>query len=221
MASRQTPAELARCDLAKTAEREHTPTATATTPSVAGNVMPMSVRSLPAALRACARLQPHDPAFTFMDYEQDWDGVAITLTWSQLYRRTLNVAQELSRCGSTGDRVVISAPQGLEYVVAFLGALQAGRIAVPLSVPQGGVTDERSDSVLSDSSPVAILTTSSAVDDVVQHVARRPGESRHQLSKLICSIWTLRMGIPSKKTSIHLPRICNTPPGPPARPLAW
>ncbi len=177
MASRQTPAELARCDLAKTAEREHTPTATATTPSVAGNVMPMSVRSLPAALRACARLQPHDPAFTFMDYEQDWDGVAITLTWSQLYRRTLNVAQELSRCGSTGDRVVISAPQGLEYVVAFLGALQAGRIAVPLSVPQGGVTDERSDSVLSDSSPVAILTTSSAVDDVVQHVARRPGES--------------------------------------------
>ncbi|AMC74435.1 long-chain-fatty-acid--AMP ligase FadD28 [Mycobacterium tuberculosis] len=221
MASRQTPAELARCDLAKTAEREHTPTATATTPSVAGNVMPMSVRSLPAALRACARLQPHDPAFTFMDYEQDWDGVAITLTWSQLYRRTLNVAQELSRCGSTGDRVVISAPQGLEYVVAFLGALQAGRIAVPLSVPQGGVTDERSDSVLSDSSPVAILTTSSAVDDVVQHVARRPGNPRHQLSKLICSIWTLRMGIPSKKTSIHLPRICNTPPGPPARPLAW
>ncbi len=56
MASRQAPAELARCDLAKTAG-EHTPTATATTPSVAGNVMPVSVRSLPAALRACARLQ--------------------------------------------------------------------------------------------------------------------------------------------------------------------
>ncbi len=58
MASRQTPAELARCDLAKTAEREHTPTATATTPSVAGNVMPMSVRSLP--LR-CARVRVCNP----------------------------------------------------------------------------------------------------------------------------------------------------------------
>ncbi|AKN15811.1 acyl-CoA synthetase [Mycobacterium haemophilum DSM 44634] len=137
----------------------------------------MSVRSIPAVLRACARLQPNDPVFTFMDYEQDWDGVAITLTWSQLYRRTLNVAQELSRCGSTGDRVTISAPQGLDYVVGFLGALQAGRIAVPLSVPQGGVTDERFESVLSDSSPVAILTTSSVVDDVAQHVTQRPGES--------------------------------------------
>ncbi|AWV47130.1 acyl-CoA synthetase [Mycobacterium leprae Kyoto-2] len=137
----------------------------------------MSVRSIPAVLRTCARLQPNDPVFTFMDYEQDWDGVKITLTWSQLYRRTLNVAQELNRCGSTGDRVAISAPQGLDYVVAFLGALQAGRIAVPLSVPQGGVTDERFESVLNDSSPVAILTTSPAVDDVVHHVTQRPDES--------------------------------------------
>lgn len=144
MASRQTPAELARCDLAKTAEREHTPTATATTPSVAGNVMPMSVRSLPAALRACARLQPHDPAFTFMDYEQDWDGVAITLTWSQLYRRTLNVAQELSRCGSTGDRVVISAPQDSSTSSPFSARCRPGaspcrfrfhKAALPMNVP--------------------------------------------------------------------------------------
>ena len=36
----------------------------------------MSVRSLPAVLRAYARLQPNDTAFTFIDYEQDWDGVA-------------------------------------------------------------------------------------------------------------------------------------------------
>jgi hypothetical protein len=40
---------------------------------------------------------------------------------------------ELKACGSTGDRAVIPAPQGLDYVLAFLGALQAGRIAVPLS----------------------------------------------------------------------------------------
>ncbi len=137
--------------------------------------MAMSVRSLPAALRACARLQPNDPAFTFMNYEQDWAGVAESLTWSQLYRRTLNMARELSRCGSAGDRVVILAPQGLEYIVAFLGALQAGRIAVPLSVPQGGASDERADSVLLDAAPVAVLTTSSVIDDVAQHVKARSG----------------------------------------------
>jgi len=139
--------------------------------------MPMNVRSLPSLLRACARLQPNDTAFTFIDYEQDWEGVAESVTWLQLYRRTLNVARELGTHGSPGDRVVISAPQGMAYITAFLGALQAGRIAVPLSVPLGGATDDRFDSVLIDASPVAILTTSSAVDDVAQHLTAGPAES--------------------------------------------
>ncbi|SOJ54338.1 Long-chain-fatty-acid--AMP ligase FadD28 [Mycobacterium simulans] len=143
----------------------------------AGNVVPMSVRSIPAVLRDWARLQPNDTAITFVDYEQDWDGVALKLTWSQLYRRTLNVARELSGCGSQGDRAVILAPQGLDYIVAFLGALQAGFIAVPLSVPQGGATDERVDSVLRDASPVAVLTTSSVVGDVAQRVTAQSGNS--------------------------------------------
>ena len=61
---------------------------------------------------------------------------------------------------------MISAPQSLEYIVAFLGALEAGLIAVPLSVPMGGVSDERVDSVLRDASPAAVLTTSAVVGDV-------------------------------------------------------
>ena len=104
--------------------------------------------SIPAVLRERASLQPNDTALTFIDYEQDWDGVPQTLTWSQLYRRMLNAAEDLRQCGSAGDRAVILAPQGLEYIVGFLGALQAGFIAVPLSVPYGGVHDERTVSVL-------------------------------------------------------------------------
>jgi fatty acid CoA ligase FadD28 len=72
---------------------------------------------------------------------------------------------------------VILAPQGLDYIVAFLGALQAGLIAVPLSVPLGGVSDERVDSVLRDASPAAVLTTSSVIGEVTRHVAPQPGES--------------------------------------------
>lgn len=121
-------------------------------------------------LRERASLQPNDRALTFIDYEQDWDGVAETLTWSQFYRRTLNVARELARHGSAGDRAVILAPQGLEYIVAFYGALQAGRIAVPLSVPLGGVSDERVDSVLRDASPTVVLTSSRVADPVAEYV---------------------------------------------------
>jgi long-chain fatty acid adenylyltransferase FadD28 len=139
--------------------------------------MPVVEMSVPALLRERASLQPDDTAFTFIDYEQDWAGVAESLTWPQLYRRALNVARELKLCASPGDRAVISAPQGMDYIVAFLGALQAGVIAVPLSVPLGGVSDERVDSVLRDASPAAVLTTSSVIDDIVPHVTPQTGES--------------------------------------------
>jgi fatty acid CoA ligase FadD28 len=131
--------------------------------------------SVSTLVRERASLQPNDIAFTFIDYEQDWDGVAESLTWAQLYRRTLDVAHQLRSCGTTGDRAVILAPQGLDYIVAFLGAMEAGRIAVPLSLPMGGATDLRVTSVLQDSSPTVILTTSSVVDMLADHIAPQPG----------------------------------------------
>jgi long-chain fatty acid adenylyltransferase FadD28 len=133
--------------------------------------------SIPAVLRERASLQPNDTAFTFIDYERDLAGVAESLTWAQVYRRALNLARELRGCASPGDRAVILAPQGLDYVAAFLGALQAGLLAVPLSVPQVGAHDERVSSVLSDTSPTVILTTSSVVDGVLEYVQPRNGDS--------------------------------------------
>ena len=137
----------------------------------------MATSSIPAVLRERASLQPNDTAFTFVDYEHDWDGVPESLTWSQLYRRTLNLAQQLRLCTSTGDRAVILAPQGLEYIVSFLGASGAGLIPVPLSVPLGGVSDERVSSVMRDAAPAVILTTSAVVDNVTEYAQARPGES--------------------------------------------
>lgn len=130
--------------------------------------------SIPSVMRERASLQPNDKAFTFIDYEQDWDGVAESLTWSQLYRRSLNLAQELRLCGSAGDRAVILAPQGLNYIDAFLGALRAGLTAVPLAVPLGGASDERVSSVLRDASPSVILTTSAVAGNVAKYVKSQP-----------------------------------------------
>jgi fatty acid CoA ligase FadD21 len=141
-----------------------------TTP--AGNVMPMLNSSVLSVLRERAGLQPDDTPFTYIDYEQDWAGVAESLTWAQLYRRTLNIAQEVGRHGPVGDRAVILAPQGLGYVAAFLGSIQAGFIAVPLSVPQIGAHDERVSAVLADTSPSVILTTSAVAESVTEYVHR-------------------------------------------------
>jgi fatty acid CoA ligase FadD28 len=131
--------------------------------------------SLPSLVRERASLQPNDIAFTYIDYDHDWDGFAETLTWLQLYRRMDNLSHHLSFRGNTGDRAVILAPQGLDYIVAFLAAMDAGRIAVPLSLPMGGATDARVSSVLQDASPTVILTTSSVVDSLADHIQPPPG----------------------------------------------
>jgi fatty acid CoA ligase FadD28 len=128
-------------------------------------------------LRERASLQPNDTAFTFLDYDHDWDGVAVTLTWSQLYRRVVNLGEQLRLRGSTGDRALILAPQGLDYILGFLGALQAGLVAVPLSVPYAGAHDERTISVLADTSPAVVLTTSAVIDNVSASVQSGQGQS--------------------------------------------
>ncbi|BBX15720.1 acyl-CoA synthetase [Mycolicibacterium duvalii] len=130
----------------------------------------MTESSLLIVLRERASLQPNHPAFTFYDYERDWDGVAETATWAQLHRRSQQLACEIEACASAGDRVVILAPQSLEYVVAFLAALEAGVIAVPLSVPLAGVHDERISAVLRDASPTVILTTAAVSDTVTPYL---------------------------------------------------
>jgi len=136
----------------------------------------MSDTSLIGVLRERASLQPEDIAYTFMDYDHEWDGVATTLTWAQLYRRVRNLAVEMRAIGQLGDRAVILAPQGLEYVIGFLASLEAGIIAVPLSVPMIGQHDERVSAVIKDSAPSLILTTSAVAATVAEYAKTESAE---------------------------------------------
>lgn len=135
----------------------------------------MTESSLTALLQQRALRQPHDPAYTFIDYDVDPAGYAETLTWAELHNRTQVLAAELTLFGAAGDRAAILAPQGLDYIVAFFGALQAGLIAAPLSVPQYGVHDERISSVLRDCAPSIILTTSAVSSEVAGYASGGAG----------------------------------------------
>lgn len=128
-----------------------------------------------STLRERAGLQPDDIAYVYTDYDSDWDGVTHTLTWGQVYRSALNVAHAVKACGSTGDRAVILAPQGLDYITAFLGSMLGGFIAVPLSVPHAGSHDERVGAVLADTEPSVVLTTTSITDSIADYVGRGTG----------------------------------------------
>ncbi len=123
-------------------------------------------------LHGRASVRPHDVAFTFTDYVDDPAGVSESLTWSQLSRRTITAADELSLHASVGDRAVILAPQSLDYVAAFLGAMQAGLIAVPLPLPHRGSSHDRVSAVFDDTSPSVVLTTSAVAGDVAEYLDR-------------------------------------------------
>ena len=139
------------------------------------HISPIAHMSLPALLLQRATETPDALAYIFMDPEVIGTGEPETLTWAQLHRKSLVLADELRRHGAPGDRAAIMAPQGLDYIVAFLGALQAGFIAVPLSVPQFGVHDQRVASALEDSLPVVLLTNSASVADVNKYASGQAG----------------------------------------------
>jgi fatty acid CoA ligase FadD21 len=130
----------------------------------------MSQSTILSVLHGRASLRPDDIAFTFTDYVRDPAGVAESLTWSQLSRRTMNVAREICLHGSVGDRAVILAPQGLDYILAFLGSMQAGLVAVPLPLPHRGASHDRVSAVLADAKPSVVLTTSATAEDVGDYV---------------------------------------------------
>ena len=135
----------------------------------------MAEYSLTEMLEQRADRQPEATAYTFIDYQVDPNGFPESLTWGQVRHRAHVVADELRVVGSVGDRAAILAPQGLDYIVAFLGALQAGFVAVPLSAPQFGAHDERVSSALRDCAAKVILTTSSVAGDVVPYARRGRG----------------------------------------------
>ncbi|MGV9799473.1 AMP-binding protein [Mycobacterium sp. NPDC003449] len=121
-------------------------------------------------LHGRASMRPDEVAFAFTDYTQNPAGVTETLTWSQLSRRTMSVAREIRLHGCTGDRAVILAPQGLEYILAFLGSMQAGLIAVPLPLPHRGSNHDRVSAVFVDTTPSVVLTTSAVAQEVGDYV---------------------------------------------------
>ena len=106
------------------------------------------------------------PAFTFLDYATERDGVEHTLTWAELADEVLKVAAELRRVTDRGQRVAILAPQNLSYVTGFLGALHAGTVAVPLFAPEVSQHGRRLVNVLADCAPEVWVTSRSALDDV-------------------------------------------------------
>ncbi|MBA0048997.1 fatty acyl-AMP ligase [Mycobacteroides sp. LB1] len=117
-------------------------------------------------------------SYRYLDFTRDDDGVAIELSWNQLSTRMRAIGARLQQVTEPGDRVAILAPQGIEYVIGFFAAIQAGNIAVPLFAPELPGHAERLDAVLTDATPSVILTTNSAAESVNTFLRKLPRQRR-------------------------------------------
>ncbi|SDK11643.1 Acyl-CoA synthetase (AMP-forming)/AMP-acid ligase II [Actinopolyspora mzabensis] len=117
--------------------------------------------------------RPDAVAITFVDYEASKDGLTTSLTISELHRRVHAVAAWAAHRCDPGERVAILAPQGIEYVIGFLGAVRAGAVAVPLFHPDMPGQEGRLDAVLDDCEPACVLTTKDAFDRVREVIRQR------------------------------------------------
>jgi fatty-acyl-CoA synthase len=101
-------------------------------------------------------------AYRYLDHTRSESGFVTELTWSQLGLRIRAIGARVQQVASSGDRVAILAPQGLDYVAGFFAAIKAGTIAVPLFAPELQGHAERLAIALHDSRPTVVLTTSAA-----------------------------------------------------------
>ncbi len=85
-------------------------------------------------LRERATKNANDLAFRFLE-NGEVDGPITEWTFSELYRQSAGVAQDLVEQGLTGASVLLAFPPGLEFVKAFYGCLLAGARAVPVPLP--------------------------------------------------------------------------------------
>ncbi|WP_018656275.1 fatty acyl-AMP ligase [Actinomadura flavalba] len=125
-----------------------------------------------------AQQYPDDRAYTYMDYSENVDGVAVEMTWGELDRRARALAAVLRDGTDAGQRAAILAPQTLDYIIGFLGCHYARVIAVPLFSPDLPGHADRLVAVYGDAEPETVLTITSALPHVEaffdQHTLPRP-----------------------------------------------
>jgi long chain fatty acid CoA FadD26 len=124
-------------------------------------------RSLPEYVRHWAETTPDRRAFTFVDHPAPHSrGVHRTLTWRRLDLRMRAMAARLAAEAEPGERVAVLCPQGTDYITAFLGALAAGLVAVPLYPPGLPGQGDRLAAVLTDARPAVVVTNGQVLTEV-------------------------------------------------------
>jgi acyl-CoA synthetase (AMP-forming)/AMP-acid ligase II len=109
--------------------------------------------SLLSVIRSRSQQQGSALAYRFLP--DGTAGEAVDLTYGDLAGRIAAVARELD--GAAGQRVLLAADPGLDYVAGLFGAMAAGATVVPSFPPAGRQATVRFLAILADCAPTVIV----------------------------------------------------------------
>jgi len=102
-----------------------------------------------------SRSEHQGAALAFRFLTDGTSGEAVDLTYRDLAGRIAAVAAELD--GVAGQRVLLAADPGLDYVAALFGGMAAGATVVPACPPTGRTAMARFLAILADCAPTMII----------------------------------------------------------------
>lgn len=110
-------------------------------------------------------------AYTFLGSGQEVKG---SLTYGEIDRKARAIAATLQACRAKRERVLLLYPPGLDYVVAFLGCLYAGSVAVPAYPPRVSRGLPRLQAIVADAQATLALTTGPSLSMIEPMMAHSP-----------------------------------------------
>ncbi len=105
-----------------------------------------------------ARRAAHTPDKVAYSFLADGETLTETVSFAELHRRATALARHLVAHTQPGDRILLLYPPGIDYVVAVIGCLCAGRVAVPAYPPKPRRADPRLAALVADCAPSLTLT---------------------------------------------------------------
>jgi amino acid adenylation domain-containing protein len=115
----------------------------------------MNFSTLVDVLQWRAKHQPNRIGYVFLN---DGETVGKTLTYQMLERQAIEIASQLQSNAACGDRALLIYPPGLGFIVAFLGCLYAGIVAVPVDMPRRNQRTQRLQKIVGDTQAKVILS---------------------------------------------------------------
>ncbi|WP_217560148.1 non-ribosomal peptide synthetase [Paenibacillus sp. GbtcB18] len=117
----------------------------------------ISFKNYADLLRTRAQIHPDRIAYRFLNTVGVEES---SITYAQLDRQADMVSARLRQRLQIGDRALLLYPQGIDFLVAFMGCLYAGVIAVTVYPPKPNRTLLRLKTIVNDSHSTLALTTS-------------------------------------------------------------